>query len=217
MIDDGLDVVVKADYVHHDDWPSPIGIADLVDWKTVYGTSISGTATDNNDGKMTGLVTISRAGTYTLSITVDSTHIIGSPHSPFEVRPNSLHAPHCVPVEIPETMYAGYDYSFIIQGRDEYHNNIADILVDAVGTDYSIVYSLISDSSVTVDAQILDDSAPGVYLVEVTLPKKLEAGNYALEILLGSFEVPSPAIVVEPCTNTIAYGLGILPAAGNTI
>jgi len=51
----------------------------------------------------------------------------------------------------------------------------------------------------------------------VALPKKLEAGNYALEILLGGLEVPSPAILVEPCTNTIAYDLGILQAAGNTI
>jgi len=56
------------------------------------------------------------------------------------------------------------------------------------------VYSLISDATVTVDAQISDDSAPGVYLVQVTLPKKLETGPYALEVLLGGLEVPSPAI-----------------------
>ena len=83
---------------------------------------------------------------------MDGTPITESPHSPFEVEPSSLHAPFCVPVDIPETMYAGYDYSFLIQGRDEYHNNIANILADAVGTDYSIVYSLISDGTVTVDA-----------------------------------------------------------------
>jgi len=49
-------------------------------------------------------------------------------------------------------MYAGYDYSFLIQGRDEYHNNIANNLANAVGTDYKIFYSLISDSTVSVDA-----------------------------------------------------------------
>jgi hypothetical protein len=83
---------------------------------------------------------------------VDGTDIEESPHSPFEVEPSSLHAPFCVPVEIPKTMYAGFAYSFLIQGRDEYHNNIADVLADAVGIDYSIVYSLISDGTVTVEA-----------------------------------------------------------------
>ena len=77
-------------------------------------------------------------------------------------------------------MYAGYGYSFLIQGRDEYHNNIADYLAYAVGTNYNIVYSLVTDSKVSVDAQISDDSFPGVYLVKVSLPKKLEEGNYML-------------------------------------
>ena len=101
---------------------------------------------------MSGSVIIKRAGTYTLSITVNGFHIKNSPHSPFKVKPASLYAPSCVPVGITETMYAGYDYSFLIQGRDEYHNNIANNLANAVGTDYKIFYSLISDSTVSVDA-----------------------------------------------------------------
>jgi len=68
------------------------------------------------------------------------------------VKPASLHAPSCKLVNFAETMYAGYDYSFLIQGRDEYHNNIVDYLANAVGTDYKIFYSLISDSTVSVDA-----------------------------------------------------------------
>jgi hypothetical protein len=47
-------------------------------------------------------------------------------------------------------MYAGYEYKFLIQGRDQYHNNIADLFADAVGTDFSIAYTLVSDSKVTV-------------------------------------------------------------------
>jgi hypothetical protein len=58
MTDDGLNVVVTADYVNHDDWPSPIGVEDLTDWQTIYGTTIIGAATDNNNGKMTGSVNI---------------------------------------------------------------------------------------------------------------------------------------------------------------
>jgi len=166
---------------------------------------------------MTGSVIIKRAGTYTLSIKVNGIDIIGSPHFPFRVKPTSLHAPSCVPVDITATMYAGYDYAFLIQGRDEFHNNIADNFENAVGTDYSVIYTLISDSKEKVNAQISDDSVPGIYLVKVALPKKLKAGDYDLDILLKSLETPSPAILVKPCTNTIAFNLGILPGAGNTV
>ena len=113
-------------------------------------------------------------------------------------------------------MYAGYDYSFFIQGRDEYHNNIVDLVENAVGGDYSILYTLISDIKVTFDAKITDYSAAGVFVVKVTLPKKLQAGNYDLRILLRGADAPSSVILVRPCTNTIAFDLGILPAAGNT-
>ena len=100
MLDDGLTVAVKADYNNHDDWPSPIGVADFANWKSVYGTSISGTTIDKSDGTMIGSVIIKRAGTYILSITVNGIHIKGSPHSFFKVKPASLYAPSCVPVDI---------------------------------------------------------------------------------------------------------------------
>jgi hypothetical protein len=95
MIDDKLAIVIKADYNNHDDWPSPIEVPDFSDWKSVYGTRIFGTAKDNNNGTMTGSLTIKRAGTYTLSITVNGIHIKGSPHSFFKVKPASLYAPSC--------------------------------------------------------------------------------------------------------------------------
>ena len=78
-------------------------------------------------------------------------------------------------------------------------------MTDAVGNNYRIVYSLSSDSTVYVDAQISDGSSPGVYLVKVSLPKKLKAGDYDLKILLKGAKTPSPAILVKPCTNTIAF------------
>ena len=28
----GMAITVTADYVHHDNYPSPIGVADLTDW-----------------------------------------------------------------------------------------------------------------------------------------------------------------------------------------
>ena len=78
-------------------------------------------------------------------------------------------------------------------------------MANAVGTNYRIVYSLVSDSAVFLDAKISDGSSPGVYLVKVSLPKKLKAGDYDLKILLKGAKTPSPAILVKPCTNTIAF------------
>ena len=120
-------------------------------------------------------------------------------------------------MDITETMYAGYDYSFLIQGRDEYHNNIADLFEVAVGAENSITYTLLSDRKVTVLAQISDDLAPGVYLVKVSLQKKLKPGEFSLKILFKSLEVPSPAILVLRCSNTIAFNAGILPGAGEKV
>ena len=108
----GMTVSLVADYVNHDNYPSPIGVADLTDWQTIYGTSITGTTTDNGDGTMTGSVTIERAGTYTLTVQIDDSDVIGSPFEFIEVTPSSLSAPNCVPLDIPLTMSAGFDYSF---------------------------------------------------------------------------------------------------------
>jgi len=58
MLDDNLDVSIIADYVNHDDWPSPIEVPDFTDWENVYGRSIVGSVSDNNDGTMTGVVKV---------------------------------------------------------------------------------------------------------------------------------------------------------------
>ena len=39
----------------------------------------------------------------------------------------------------------------------------------------------------------------------MTLAKLLTAGDYTLEILLGGLEVPSPSIIVKPCSNIVAF------------
>ena len=114
MTDDMLDVAILVDYEDHDAWPSPISIADASDWQALYGTNIAGIAIDNNNGKMTGQVTIYRSGSFTLNIRVNNIHISGSPHAPLLVKPTNLYAPYCVPLGIPETMTAGVEYSFKI-------------------------------------------------------------------------------------------------------
>ena len=61
---------------------------------------------------MTGSVTIERAGTYSLTVEIDGTDVIGSPYEFLEVVPSAVSAPSCAPLDIPLTMTAGYDYSF---------------------------------------------------------------------------------------------------------
>ena len=107
-------VSVTATYVHHDSYPSPIGVSDLTDWQTVYGTSISGSASDNNDGTMTGTVTVERAGTHTMTVQINSVNVIGSPFSFLDVGFTTFSGSKCVPLNVPTEMLAGFVYSFKI-------------------------------------------------------------------------------------------------------
>lgn len=133
-----MKVTATVDYVNHDNYPSPIGIADLSNWTTLYGTRISTTAKEVDfDGTMQGKVTVKRAGTYTLTVQVDYVNVVGSPFSSLEVTPTSLDGFSCVTQSIDTQMYAGYDYSFLIQARDQYSNNISSTLSNAAAT-YSV-------------------------------------------------------------------------------
>ena len=115
-----LDIEITAIYVDHDSWPSPIAIDDAADWQSTYGTNIAGIAIDNNDGSYAGQITIYRAGEFYIDVKINSSHIAGSPYSPLLVAPTNIYAPYCVPKGIPETMIAGTEYTFQIQGRDFY-------------------------------------------------------------------------------------------------
>lgn len=82
-------------------------------------------------------------------------------------------------------------------------------MAEAVGTDHSVKYSLISEKTdinfvpVVVDASVSDDSQPGVYLVKVTLNK---SGRYLLNIFFRGLEVPTmlTEILVTPAQATNA-------------
>ena len=113
-----------AVYENHDSWPSPIGIADSADWQATYGTDIAGIAIDSGDGSYACQLTLYRAGQFYIDVKISQVHVAGSPYSPLLVKPTNLYAPHCVALGVPETMVAGDQYTFDIQGRDFYQNNI---------------------------------------------------------------------------------------------
>ena len=68
-------------------------------------------------------------------------------------------------------MYAGYDYSFIVQARDQYSNNIAKTISQAIGVNYSMSPYLRSNSGYNFSTVTLsDDTDAGIYLVELSVP-----------------------------------------------
>ena len=68
-------------------------------------------------------------------------------------------------------MYAGIPYSFKIQGRDQFHNNIKDLLDDTSQNSAYLTFN--EDDSVVLDAVDVSDDLdfPGVYQVDFDLPK----------------------------------------------
>lgn len=163
-----MQVTVVADYVNSANWPSPIGIPDLA-----VGTSVNGAAlVAAADGTISETVPIVIAGTYTVTVKVDSTNVIDSPYSHLEVSPTTLSAPESVASGVPALMYAGFSYSFLVQGRDQYHNNLKTTLTSAVGTDYSVTPTLVSDPLQQFSGSISDYAdLTGVYQVDMALPK----------------------------------------------
>ena len=136
-----------------------------------------------------------------------------SPFQPLKVSPTNLYGPNCVTVGIPTTTFAGTEYTFKIQARDFYQNNIRQTLSDATDHDHEVVLSLIPDESdidfkpLLVQATIVDDTASdlGVYLVSFTTQK---SGDYKLDVKLRGQEVPLEntlqSIKVHPVELTLA-------------
>lgn len=213
----GMIVSVFADYINHSNYPSPIGIPDLSGWATTYGTRVTGSASDTNNGKMTASLTIRRAGTYRLYTKIDNTNVAGSPFSYLEVTPTSIHAPSCVAQSVPTQMMAGFSYSFKIQGRDQYSNNLLTNLASAVGSNKSAVMSLSTNSGVTYTASIVDSSSAGVYQVNISLPKTQTTGTYNYNVRFYSATVPTSQVSIIACTNAHALSQGFVAAAGSTV
>ena len=133
---------------------------------------------------MAGTVNVYRAGTYTLTVQVDSDDVIGSPTEYLEIEPTTLYAPNCVTKDLPTEMYAGYDYSFLIQGRDQYHNNLIKNLSEAAGVNYSVSPYLTSNSGHNFSGTMTDYSSFGIFTVSMSLSKTQTTGTYNYNVLM---------------------------------
>ena len=151
---------------------------------------------------------------------VDSLDMQNSPYAYYKVRPAGIHAPACVAVDVVPDIQAGFKLVFSVQGRDEFQNNIADLLEDAVDTDYSFTSVSLADSSVVYEGIVTDiteEDMPGVYVVELDFPLTTEPGRFNLNLMLGGLQVPTPTLKVEACTNANAYDSELVTKDGNLV
>lgn len=135
-----IDVVAR--YQDHNSWLSPIAIPDAQNWQSIYGTDIAGLAVDNKDGTYTAQVTVYKAGKFIIDVKVNSIHVTGSPFDPLLISPSNLYGPACEPKGIPTTMVAGVAYSYQLQSRDFFQNNMKQTLGDLTAGNYLIRYNL---------------------------------------------------------------------------
>lgn len=127
LVGDAKSVIkILAIYEDHSEWPSPIAIDDLYNWDQLFGVDVVGLASDNLDGTYHAQLTVYRAGSYSLEVTINDQHVQGSPWDALKVHPTGLYAPSCVvqPLSIATSMVAGTQYTFLIQTRDFYSNNM---------------------------------------------------------------------------------------------
>lgn len=85
---------------------------------------------------------MNRAGEFLLSVLHDGNDILESPNAQnLKVKPDTLYGPACALHDVQIEIYAGFSYMFLIQGRDQYKNNVFDLLSDTFGIgEYSVQY-----------------------------------------------------------------------------
>lgn len=133
-------VSIYSTYVDHNEWLSPLtDVPDLYNWAKIYGRDMVGLAIFNNlsssepHSTYTSQLTIFRAGKYSLDIKINGAHVAQSPQTEQTlVKPALIYAPTCIVDGLPLLMVAGSSYTFRIQTRDFYSNNLKVPLATAV-------------------------------------------------------------------------------------
>lgn len=82
-------------------------------------------------------------------------------------------------------------------------------------TSHSLVPSLSTDTSKSFSGTISDTSDPGVYIAEMFVPKRQPDGVYDYNVVLNGLVVPTPQVLIRPCTNTLALSMGQVAAPDN--
>ena len=149
------------------------------------------------------------AGIYNVSIFIDD-GLLTSYY--LNVSPNSLYASNCVPVYSNYQITAGNQYSFKIQTRDYYHNNLIISLLNSYSVTASGPSSIQGSLSifegictVTISPTIVGQYTINIILEDLSLGPlpKLAVTVSDLSLTLSSFTVPSSQTSGSPVSILI--------------
>ena len=166
-----LSIVFKE----NENYESPIGVPQPSDWIERFGRDYSGTYYYTYF-----TFTVFRAGNYDASILIEESPLAESPVE-LSITPSELYPEYCVLVFDSTKVIAGEAFSFKIQARDRFYNNL---LITQSDLDS---FELKATGPQEVSGSI-SDYAQGVFSAEFTLTK---SGEYLLSVKLNSFEVPN--------------------------
>ena len=190
------DIKIIAEFQNANSFTSPISAPDLDNWDKIYGKTISGTFSDNNDGSYGGQITIFKAASYLLSITINSILISSSPVT-LTVNTASIDGSKCVQVGMVTSVVAGVPQTFKIQARDYYSNNIVTLATSL--TSKSVTLTLSTDQTIIATGTMTDTSgSPGAYDV---IYSATVAGTYSMVISINGNQITN-----SPFTITVSPG-----------
>ena len=196
-----IDFDIIAEYVSTT-YTSPIAIADYSNMAAEFGTDVAGIATDQDDGTYYCQVTIYRAASYNLYVQINNQDVDSSPFSNFfAVEPSDVYAPNCEMQTDPSTLVSGTAYSYNIQGRDFYHNNVVTLASTLSDLTVEIVNK--TNGDVIATGSIADHASAGVYTATVT---PTTAGEYYLNFKHSGlhFDDSPYAITISAAATTSA-------------
>jgi hypothetical protein len=209
---DDPDIIVEAVFNNANSYLSPIGLPDLTNWQNVIGINFYGIIESNNDGTFKVYLTILKAGTFDLNITLKNNLMIIAPNT-INISPNTLDASKCVYQSLPTSYRSGTQMILNVQCRDIYYNNIAATFGSVVNSSYIRIVE--KDGTYSELGTIGDiTGSPGCFEIKFT---PIKATTFISKFLLNNIELPEFTFNIIPDTvvNT-TYTLTYIDNFSNT-
>lgn len=182
-------VVMSATW-QSDYYTSPIGVDYPTDYTKTYGLNYSSYA----DGSSISF-TIPRAAVYSVSVKVNDASI--SSNTSMTITPSSISSANSVASYPSSTSIAGAAYTFKVQGRDLYYNNVKTTVSSLSSTSVS------ATGPETLTTTLANDGSNlGVYTATLTF---LKVGDYTVTVSINSVAISNSGYkVTVSASSTVA-------------
>jgi titin len=193
---DDPEIIVEAVFNNANSYISPIGIPDLTNWQNVIGMNFYGIIESNNDGTFKVYLTILKAGTFDLNITLKNNPMIITSNT-INIIPNTLDASKCVYQSLPVNYQSGTQVIINVQCRDLYYNNIAAPLGSVM---ISSSIQIVEKNGTYNESGAISDivGSPGCFEIKFT---PIKATTFVSKFLLNNIGLPEFTFNIIP--NTI--------------